>query len=251
MTYDRQTVVRDLATAMHKADMVLALWESGSEVFGRTDEYSDIDLEAIIVPGQLEAMTQLARLTLSIIAPISHEYQQRTSDGGVQFFWQCMGVPALNYVDMTFTEQKNVALRLGAHGEGKPIIHFDKCGCLDVREETLEEMRWRVRQRVNELAATFNLHPCLVEKHIVRGHVLHAYGQYQRVMISPLIELLRIKYCPQRSSWQTTYIQWDLPVEIQERLRPLVMVNSLEEMAANLPVIMTWGQQLIAELKEC
>lgn len=68
------------------------------------------------------------------------------------------------------------------------------------------------------------------------------------MMIRPLIDLLRIKHCPQRSSWQTTYIAWDLPADINERLRPLVMANSLEQMSAHLPVILAWGKQLIHEL---
>jgi hypothetical protein len=228
---------------------MLALWESGSAVFGRTDQYSDIDLEALIAPGQLEAVVGLLRTALAAIAPISHEYRQQLSQGDTQFFWQLTGASPFNFVDLTLTAWQGQPLRLGAHGEGRPIVHFDKPGCLNIQEETASEMELRVRQRLREIAAIWEFHPRLVEKHIRRGHILAAYGQYQRLLIGPLIDLLRIKHCPQRSSWQTTYITWDLPVEIQKRLVPLVMVSSLGQMEANLPAIATWGRELIHELE--
>ena len=181
MRYDRSVIIGALVGAAREAPAVVAMWEIGSAVFGRTDAYSDMDVEVMVRPGQVEAVVGLLRSALGPIAPIATEYRQRTYHGDLQIFWQLEGVSPLNYIDMDIIERRQDRLRLGAHGEGKPIIHFDKCGGLNVAEETRDEMRARVRQRVTEIAGSFGIHPLFVEKQIRRGQVLQAYGQYQRV----------------------------------------------------------------------
>ena len=41
----------------------------------------------------------------------------------------------------------------------------------------------------------------LIRKHIRRGSTLHAFDAYQARLIRPLVELLRIKHCPERSGY--------------------------------------------------
>jgi predicted nucleotidyltransferase len=250
VTCDRDSLLDAIVVAAREMDAVLALWECGSASFGRTDAYSDIDLEAIVKPDQVQPVAEAMKAALSRVAEIAHEYRQVTYHGSCQFFWQFERVSPFCFIDIVLIEQKDEAHQVDRSIHGAPIIHFDKCGCIAVIEEGLEARRARVHKGVEAIAAMQDLHPLLVDKHIRRGHALHAYGDYQRFMVRPLIELLRLKHCPERSSFQTTYITWDLPREVLERLESLVMVSGLEEMAENLPAISAWIRALIGELRE-
>jgi predicted nucleotidyltransferase len=244
----RYRLIESIAAAARREEGVLALWECGSAAFGRVDEYSDIDLCVLVAAGQVEVIADAIRTALSSIARISNECRKQTDSGSTQFFWQFEGLPAYNFVDIDFAEYNDCAVKIDPSVEGEPIIHLDRCGYLNVVAESPDERQLRVGPRISEIARVFEISSVLVERHILRGHALHAYGEYQRSMIRPLIELLRIKHCPQRSSWHTTYIAWDLPAEVNERLRSLVMVSSLEQMDRNLAVVQSWVVSLLQDL---
>ena len=88
----------------------------------------------------------------------------------------------------------------------------------------------------------------LVRKHIQRGNTLHAFDAYQTRLIGPLVELVRIKHCPERSGYHLAYVQWDLPAAIMARLEPLVMVSSLSDLERSLPIVDQWTRDLLSEL---
>ena len=248
MSFDRKRLVECIVHATREMATVLALWEDGSESFGRTDGYSDIDLEVVVETGHIGTVATAVKAALAEIVTISGECRQHDNEVEAQYFWQLDAVPAYNFIDITLMERNGDGIRIDPSVVGSPIIHFDKCGCIVVSAESAEERQSRVRDRIREIAGVFMLGPVLVEKHIKRGHVLHAYGEYQRSQVRPLIDLLRARYCPERSSWQTTYIESDLPGFVLEKLGPLVLVASAEEMSANLPIIQTWMTELIDEL---
>jgi hypothetical protein len=84
----------------------------------------------------------------------------------------------------------------------------------------------------------------------MRNEPVHACGMYQRWLVEPLIELLRMKHCPERSGFHTTYLKWDLPSDATERLRPLMMVADLHDIGRSLPIVEAWIRALIDELRQ-
>jgi len=250
MPLTRDELLHALTGAMAEADAVLALWEDGSASFGRTDAFSDIDLTAIVKTGQVEGSAEAARVALSRVGGIAQEYRQATYHGDTQFFWQIEGMSPFNFVDMSLIERKEKPYRIDRSVHGDPIIHFDKCGCVEVVVEEPDERRIRIRDGVERIAAVADLQPLLVRKYIMRNEPLHAYGMYQRWMVQPLIELLRMKHCPERSSFCTTYLMWDLPKEVTERLGPLMMAAEIRDIDRNLPIVGAWIRALIDDLRQ-
>jgi len=250
MPLKRDELLRTLVDALEKMDEVLALWEDGSASFGRTDAYSDIDLSAIVKMGQVSGVAEAAKLALSRVGSIAREYHQATYHGDSQFFWQLAGMSPFNFVDITLMERKVEPFRIDRDTHGDPIIHFDKCGCVTVVKEDPNERRARIREGVERIAAVADLQPLLVQKYILRNEPLHAYGFYQRWMVQPLIELLRMKHCPERSSFQTTYLMWDLPSDVTKRLGPLMMIAGIEDIDRGVPIVEAWIRTLIDQLRQ-
>ncbi len=246
----RDELRRPLIAAMESLDAVLALWEDGSASFGRSDTFSDIDFAAIVKEGQVECAAEAARLALSRVGAIAREYRQPTYHGDAQFFWQMEAASPFNFVDFTLIERRPEAFRIDRGIHGDPIIHFDKCGCLAVVEEDPGGRQARIREGVERIAAVAELQPLLVRKYLLRNEPLHALGAYQRWIIHPLIELLRMKHCPGRSSFHTTYLMYDLPSSVTEKLAPLMMTDGMEAIARKLPLASAWISELIEQLRQ-
>ena len=249
MSFDRDELIRILTDAARSEPEILALWEGGSAAFGRVDHLSDADLHVIVTAGQVERAITAMRTTLSDRWTIAREYQRRTDEGDSEFFWQLEGVPPLNFVDMVFTESPEDGVSIDRGRHPFPLVHLDKCGCIAVTSEPADERRARLQKRVSQIAEFhWGLKIDLIRKHIRRGSTLHAFDAYQTHLIRPLVELLRIKHCPERSSDHLAYVQWDLPTEITARLEPLVMVSTLSDLEKSLPIVDEWTKDLIREL---
>ncbi len=248
MIFDRSHFIETLASLLNKREDVLALWQCGSAAFSRTDQFSDIDIEAVVTAGSIETVTRYIKSAINSITPIAQE-ARLVHEREVQYYWQLLRISRFAVVDLTLSEFRPGGYTIDTSIHSKPIVHFNRCEALRFCEESAQQREERV-QSVRAHAEAFGwLHPIWVEKHIKRGNRLQAYGEYQRSMIRPLIDLLRAKHCPQRSSWQTTYITFDLPPEVNARLERLMLVNILEEMHRNLPEVSEWRRELLTELQ--
>ncbi len=211
-------------------------------------DMSDADLHVVVTAGQVERAITAMRRALSDRWSIAREYQ-RTYAGNTEFFWQLEGVPPLNFVDMVFEDcpEDGVCIDRGRHPS--PLVHVDKCGCIAMTSEPTAERRARLQKRVSQIAEFhWDLKIDLIRKHIQRDRSLHAFGDYQAGLVLPIVELLRIKYCPASSSHHLADVQWDLPAEVTARLEPLVMVSTLRELEKSLPIVDEWTRDLLREL---
>jgi hypothetical protein len=249
MPNGRKKIARAIADAMQSTEDAFALWEDGSAAFGRIDEFSDLDFGAIVRIGTADRVAEIIKAELLHVANIVREYRQLTYHGDKQFFWQFEGFPPFAFVDISFIEQGSEAYRIDCGIHGTPIIHFDKCHVVHLEEENIESRHTRIAECVDRIGSVADLQPLLVRKHILRKQPLHAFGFYQRWMIQPLVELLRMKYCPQRSSFHMTYLMWDLPSAVTAELELLIMVKTSEEIERNLPRVAAWIQELLDELR--
>ena len=249
VSFDRDELIRILADAARNEPEILALWEGGSAAFGRVDHLSDADLHVVVTAGQVERAITAIRRPLSDRWGIAREYRRQTYAGDRQFFWQLAGVSPFNFVDMVFREcpEEGVSIDRGRHGS--PLVHVDKCGCITVTSEPADEQRARLQKSLSHIKEFhWDLKIDLIRKYIRRGNSLHAFGAYQTGLIRPLVELLRIKYCPERSSHHLAHVQWDLPAEITARLEPLVMVSTLSDLEKSLSIVDEWTRDLLREL---
>lgn len=102
---------------------------------------------------------------------------------------------------------------------GKPLVHFDKVGVVkDVRLDPAAFVK-KIKTRLEMLKATFELFQVLTLKELNRGNNIEALSYYFAYTLRPLIEVLRMKYCPEHHNFYTSYLSYDLPAEIVKPLR--------------------------------
>ncbi|MBT8484113.1 MAG: nucleotidyltransferase domain-containing protein, partial [Phycisphaerae bacterium] len=73
----------------------------------------------------------------------------------------------------------------------------------------------------------------LVEKALNRGHIAEAVHFYHAFSLRPLVEVLRMKHCPDRFDFGARYIDRDLPEEWAERVHRLSLAGDAEAVRAN------------------
>ena len=86
-----------------------------------------------------------------------------------------------------------------------------------------------------------------VRKAIIRGHEVDALAAYWGYTLKPLVELLRMRYCPARWDFGMRYLQRDLPRPVYEELRDLMYVGESVVLAERLAKAAAWGERLLKE----
>jgi hypothetical protein len=121
---------------------------------------------------------------------------------------------------------------------GAPLVWFDRVGALrPIDDETLAASfaarRAALRDRVR-------VHGHIPEKALDRGHLVEAIDAYQRMLLAPLVELLRAEHCPRRQDFGFRYLELDLPPEVVARLERLSLPGSADGLRFAIREIRAW-----------
>lgn len=192
-----------------------AAWLAGSDASGRTDCLSDIDLQVIVEDRETElcfARVEDALRDLSAIA-VSMRLPRPTWHGHEQAFYQLADADPFHMIDMVVMKRSgNSANRfLEPERHGQPLILFDHDGLIIPTPLDRSANQRRIEDRISELRSRFLLFQPLVTKAILRGHAAEAVHFYHAMTLRPLIELLRIRHCPDRFDFGARYLDRDLP----------------------------------------
>lgn len=69
-----------------------------------------------------------------------------------------------------------------------------------------------------------------VEKEINRNHFLQSFAAYQKYILIPLVEFIRLRYTPTKSGYHLSGISKDnIPQPIVKQLEDLYKISSLED----------------------
>lgn len=231
-TGTRDDLIRRLGAALRAEPWALAAWLGGSDANGRTDQWSDMDLVVVVADEAVERAIELAKATVVAVAPIALEHRIPTPawHGHDQVFWQLAGVPDWCMVDLVVIRRSSASSWfLETERHGTPLVVFDKEGL--VKPAPLDRARHdaSVQARLDALVPRFRLLQHLVRKAAWRGDPLEAIDRYVAFTLRPLVELARIRHCPDRFDFGLRYLRDDLPRELFDELAALAMPASLTD----------------------
>jgi hypothetical protein len=136
-------------------------------------------------------------------------------------------------------------LDIERHGRIRPL--FDKGQWL--RGETsgkVSQAATRAKRR-DDLEAWFSVSQNFVRKAILRGHEVEALAAFWGYTLKPLVELLRMRYCPARWDFGMRYLQRDLPGPVYDELRDIMFVGEFIDLSEHLAKAVAWGERLLRE----
>lgn len=244
----RDAILETLRAALEPLPFVLSLFEGGSTAFGRADEWSDIDLCADIEDGHEDDVFDAVEAALTELSPIEHRWiiPLPAWHGMAQRFYRLRDAPEHLVIDLSLRPRS----RAGHFGEverhGVPMVYFDKGAFAVPAALDLSSWQARVKERVEALWTRFHFTAGLAGKELARGRIPDAYAFYHSFNLVPLVEVLRIRYCPERHDFGLRYLTFDLPPEVAGKIAELCLVSDADDLVRKHETCSAW---LEAELE--
>ena len=241
----RSRITEAVSNGLQPLAYVLAGWECGSVAFNLEDEYSDIDLNFLLDDAcPADPFYVAVESALETVSPIVASHSQPP---GRYFKLRDGGDFLLVDVCIFRTGDLMERLDIERHGRIRPI--FDKGEWLRSDPSIgLSQVANRAK-RLEEHQVWFSVSQSFVRKAIIRGRQVEGLAAYWGYTLKPLVELLRMRYCPPRWDFGMRYLDRDLPAPVYDELRHLMFVGESDDLAEHLSKATAWAERLLRELE--
>jgi hypothetical protein len=128
------------------------------------------------------------------------------------------------------------------------VVLFDKTGIIHAVPQDSAELADLIGKRVDWLRAMFPMFQNHIRKAVLRGDLVEAMAMWVGQSMRPLVDLLRVRYCPARFDYGFRYTQLDLPAPAHEKLRDLLWAHDANDMLAKLDEAQAWFEEILAEI---
>jgi hypothetical protein len=252
MEISRDAIVDALTQRLEFVEFIRAAWLGGSAAFDRLDEFSDIDVQFDVAAGMVQrgsrplrrSCPRSAQLNTSGLFPCPHDTAMRS------VFYRLEGTNEFAFIDIVVMNHDKEPRFNEVERQGHPIVLFDKDGVVTTTAVDDEKHAREIGGRLAAIRDGQPLGNSLVAKEIARGNPLDAFALYQRFCIEPIVELLRMKHCPERCDFGLRYVALDLPEPVFRQLVDLCFVRDLEDLATKFEEASELITVLIRELTD-
>ena len=243
----KENIISAIVPAMEKQGHVLALWEMGAASFSRVDEWSDIDIIVVVADNKIEETFSAMENALAALTEIDLEMRmpEPTPFGYSQKFYRLKDASPFLMVDFSVIKDSNDYKFLQHKIHNPPLVHFDKKGIAIDAGLDEEKHKEEIKARIEWLRLSVDMFSTLPLKEINRGNYIEAYAFYFGYTLRPLIEVLRIKHCPERFDFSTRYIHYDIPQEDVQRLQNLFFIGEPEALQSKHEEALKWFWEIM------
>ncbi|MBT8484604.1 MAG: nucleotidyltransferase domain-containing protein [Phycisphaerales bacterium] len=218
----RDELIAVMTAALVDFPPARAAWLGGSDATDRTDDYSDIDLVVIADDDEVESIFERLEQTLRARFTIDRTWRlpSPTWHGHEQVIHQFAATPHW-LVDLVVQQRSAKDRFLETERHGTPLVLFDHDDVVHAVALDRDTHATRLQTRLEAVCARFEILQCLVHKAVARGLDVEAMNAYQGCTLRPLVDLLRIRHCPDRFDFGLRYLERDLPAERYDAIRRL------------------------------
>ncbi len=224
-------VIEALRRRFESDPRVFAFWIEGSIAAGAADELADLDFVMDVADGTEVAVLSDIEAALDALGRLDliSELERPNPYLWYKVFHIDRSADHL-LIDATVQRHsRNATFWEGA--DDRPLVIFDKAhvvrlGVLDTpTQEAAKAARLRALQARYAQRSR-------VLKYVERERFLEAWACYQKFVLRPLVELVRLRYVPLRADHGLVHISDQVPEPIRRRLEYLHQIGSLGDIAA-------------------
>jgi hypothetical protein len=246
----REAIARAIAERLEPLDFVHALWEAGAASFDRIDTWSDIDLNADVDDDKIEPAFEAVEAALVSLAPIAINFRFPHPPGHSyeQAFYHLKGTSRFLLVDLALFRRSSPEKYLEPEVHGPARFLFRKeTGPAPVHLDR-HAQAGRIRQRLERIRMRTTLFGPFVEKEIQRGNQIEAVYNYQKVVLDSLLEVLRMRYKPERFDFGFRYVHHELPPAVIRKLEPLYFIRNRKDLIRKHRIAERWLVRALASI---
>lgn len=249
-TLTREEILKKITETLEPLEFVNAMWEAGAKAFNRVDEWSDIDLQIDVKDGFEERTFEIFEEVLKSLSPIELRFvlPKPTWHGHEQAFYKLKNASEFLLIDFVLMTESNKSKFLEPEIHGKPNFLFDKNNTASCSNFDVNSHKDAIRKRIESLKVTFPLYQALTTKELHRKNYIEAFSFYQGTTLRPLVEVLRMKFAPNRYNFHTRYVYYEFPKNVVSRLEKLFFVANGEELWENHSEAGKWFYEILEEL---
>ncbi|MFH1330369.1 MAG: hypothetical protein ABIJ48_06960 [Actinomycetota bacterium] len=247
----REDIVTALCAALERCPGALAFWEGGSMAFGRADTWSDLDLYVLAADEALEDALATVEEGLAALSPITvrRRLPEPTWHGHAQAFYLLADAPEHLVVDLVVLRRSVPERFLEQERHGVPLVHFDHTGEVAPLPLDRTDFAAGAKRRLEGLREEFALFQGFVRAEVARADPMAALAAYRNYTLRPLLEVVRMRHCPERYDYGMKYSRADLPAGVVERLEWLHFVPSIEGIPERQAQAETWSAETVTALE--
>lgn len=234
MAIDRYIVIDAIRGLAEQTPWIAAAWIGGSDATGRTDEFSDIDLQLIVPDEHVEdAFAEIEELLVTL-GGIAHRWRlpEPIWHGHSQAVYKPTFTSDFLSLDLVVMARSSNNWYIEKERHGDIVVLVDREGLLNSPPLDHEELMRLRKKMIEHHVASQPVILEVVAKAIARGHRIEAGIRYHSRVLKTLIELMRCEHCPERFDYGERYLDRDLPIEERTLIEELSLPGSLEDLAA-------------------
>lgn len=226
----RERIINSLKE-LEKYSKIFAYWLEGANAHNRVDKYSDIDIWIDVDDNYVSKTFTKIEKILSKLGVIDFSFEKEHSHPKIrQRFYHLKGTSEFLVIDVCVQKHSRVFWYTSGLKDEKVKIIFDKCKVVTYKKLDKTKFNKEIKTRIAELDKSFVFFQVWVKKEINRKHFLQSFAAYQKYILMPLIELIRLKYESTKYKHHLSGISKDnIPKAIQNKIENLYKITSLKD----------------------
>lgn len=248
---DKNTIINELHRVLEPLPFIRAFWLEGADAAGYADEYSDIDFWVDCEDAQEEEAIAVVEGALARLSTIDYRYICHHSHPKIrQRIYHLAGTGEYLMIDFCWQLHSRPREEYGWY-ENDPVeavkVIFDRDQIIRYRPMDPADYVEGNRIRLQEACYRRSQY-CRVVKYIRRGQYPEAYAYYNRYVLEPLIDLLRLIHTPAYSDYYLIHISRHIPEKERKRLEYFLQTASLTDMEKKIPQAGAWFDELLCRV---
>lgn len=242
---DRNVIIAKLTEALKPLPFAYAFWIEGADANGTADEYSDIDFWVDFEDEYEDKAIEAVENALSELAEIDYKYVMRHEHPQIrQRIYHLAGTSEYLMIDFCWQlhSRPEYAFHENDNIETARVV-FDKRSIIKYKSFDLSEFSEQNRIRLEEAKYRRTQHNRAV-KYVWRGQYLEAYAYYNRYVLEPLVDLLRLIYTPAHTEYYFVHITQHIPETERKKLEYFAQIGSISDISERIPQAAEWFDEL-------
>lgn len=249
---NKEEIIKKLKEKLEPMEYIYAMWLEGADASETSDAYSDIDIYVDFEDEYEEQAIEVVEKVLGEISEIDYKYVMKHGHPKLrQRIYHLKGSNEYLMIDFCWQlhsrdKKEFVYVKNDSIEAAKTI--FDKTGVIQYKDYNEEAYKEYNIKRLIECKYRYSQH-CRVMKYVHRGMYLEAYAYYNKYVLEPLIDVLRIVYTPAHTNYYLIHISQHIPRSQSERLEYFSQLSSLEDIKKKTAEAEIWFGELLSVLE--
>src|SRR3989344_794648 len=250
MKIEREQIIQAITQGLENDPAVFALWLEGADSNDVLDEYSDIDIVADAKDGDEETVLEKVGEILKSIGKLDLEFLNPQPHPKLRYkVFHLKDTSEFLLIDVCIQSHSRDFEFTEGNKYESPKILFDKNGVIKFSKTDEDKLKKEICESLVNLENAF-FQRSKIKKYILRKKYLEAFAYYNKNVLEPLVELLRICHTPIIREYHLVHISDHLPKDKVAQVEELYRITSLDDIAQNVKLAENMFAEAMKEAKE-